>query len=134
MGKNKSPRKAVVRTLQLAALSALVVYGCATAPPETQQVSTLPQLSAEVQEAWQSHRQRLVNIVQGERFSIAEYAAAVEFFETVTQLKAHDNGSYSGRLPTDELESDIEDWDAWLAIHAACLRWNAAQSVVECVR
>jgi hypothetical protein len=134
MGKTRIPRRSVVRQIQLGALAVLLLCGCATGQHSPQQFTPLSQLSAEVRDAWHSNHEILVNIARGKRFDTRTYAAAVEFFERVTQLQAHDDWCDFGRIPTGNLESDIGAWDSWLTAHASCLRWNASQSVVECVQ
>src|SRR5881397_1395738 len=91
------------RGLAVAALIVGSICGCAA----TNQVSTrdavLAQLPREVRAAWTKHYDYLVRIVKGGQFDGAQFTSALEFFEAVTGVEAHDNKSYVGRLPTDSL-------------------------------
>jgi len=69
--------------------------------------------------------------LSGKRFDGAQFTSAIDFFETVTGLEAHDNKSYVGRLPIEHLESDLRAWDECLRDNADCLRWNPSRSSVE---
>ena len=112
---------------------AVIGFHCASTRALSTPQASLSCLPAEVRSAWQRHRDILVRILQGKRFQTTEYAAAVGFFETVTGLHAHDDGSDVGRIPTGRLESDLMAWDQWVAVNAGCLRWNSARQSVECV-
>jgi hypothetical protein len=121
-----------VQAIQLGTLATLLLHGCATESPKPLEATPLSQLSPEVRDAWESHRNTLIAMARSGHYMWPAYDEAVDFFERVTQLKANDDGSDIGRMPTGELESDIAAWDAWLSTHASCLRWNASQSMVEC--
>ena len=106
---------------------------CARPNAGSAQDVALAQLPPEVRDVWKTQHDYLVRIVKGERFDGGDFTSAIDFFEAVTGLEAHDNKSYVGRLPNDQLEADLRAWDDWLQANASCLRWNPSRRSVECV-
>src|SRR5690349_7712209 len=66
-------------------------------------------------EAWKATRAVLgdiaVDIESGREFRADRYSRAVCYFERVTGLSAHDDGTDSGRMPTGHLRDDLVQWD-----------------------
>ena len=114
-------------------LVTVTMCDCARPSTGSAQDAALVQLPRQVRDAWKTQHDYLVRIVKGGRFDGSHFASAIEFFEAVTGLEAHDNKSYVGRLPNEHLESDLRTWDEWLQANASCLRWNPSRRSVECV-
>jgi hypothetical protein len=131
---NEIPTLIMARFGQVAlGLCVLVLPSCTAVHEPAANHASLQALAPEIQRAWLGNHATLDRIVPGRQFDGAEYARAVEFFERLTGIRAHDNKSFLGRLANEQLQADLHAWDTWLEGHAACLRWNAVQGVVECV-
>jgi hypothetical protein len=55
-----------------------------------------------------------------------ELEKAIEFFETVTQLRGRTNMSFIGPIPDESLEGASREWKAWYESHAERLTYDAS--------
>ena len=81
-------------------------------------------MDSRVHEIWNGNVQTLQRIVRGKRFNQDEYLSAVTFFEALTGLAARDNMSFVGRLPNENLELDLDQWQEWYVQNANQLKWD----------
>jgi len=95
---------------------------CASRVPVLDHESLARRPAPEVIEAWEFHRQVLVRAIEGKKFTIRDFQAALRFFEAITGLPAHQESTRYGRLPGDRLTEDLESWDDWFRAEGASLR------------
>ena len=111
--------------LAVLALSANLAFSGCTAPvrPYTCSIER-GQVDVEVHGVWSCNRDVLRRAAKGKPFSLRELRSAVRFFERLTGLRVDTRASHLGVLPGDDLRQDLEDLDAWYALHRNRLRWD----------
>ena len=112
--------KTLATLLLLAA--ALLPAGCASRVPRLDYDALDAQPAAEVIELWESQREVLVRVIQGKKFTIREFEAALRFFEKATGLPAHQASTRYGRMPGEQLTEDLQTWDDWFRADGVALR------------
>ena len=111
------------------ALALVIGLSCAgrSSGSVTESASTV---APHVQKAWNRNLATLQRITAGKTFDQQEYVSAVEFFERITGLNADDNKSFVGRLPNENLKSDLERWQEWFSKKADQLEWDPETNTV----
>src|SRR5438034_3835342 len=109
-------RRLVTNTCRWSFLACLLTMcACASWPTVESMPPQDPTLGVE---AWNSKRAALAGIStaidSGREFRLERYSQAVCYFEQVTGLPAHDDGTDIGRIPTGHLRDDLDQWDRWL--------------------
>jgi len=79
---------------------------------------------------WACNRDVLRRIVRGKKFSLREFRSASAFFKGLTGLQVDWSGNFVGMLPGPDLDRDLEDLDAWYALHRDRLRWDGGQGEI----
>ena len=85
---------------------------------------TVETVHPKVQELWLRHERALERILDGNRFDLPPFVAAIEFFEDLTSIPSRDSKTHFGRLPNSHLAEDLSRWKQWYAENAQALRWN----------
>lgn len=64
------------------------------------------------------------------QYTPKELENAVDFFETVTELRGRANMSFIGIIPDESLENASREWKTWYEAHAERLTYDASKKRV----
>jgi hypothetical protein len=121
--------------LALVLLTALHVFGACTSPQAGTSEAVV--LHEKATELWQRNMTIVDESVAfwKKRTGTAPYTPdelteAIDFFETVTELRGRANMSFIGPIPDESLEGASREWKAWYAAHAEHLTYDTAKNRV----
>src|SRR6267142_2515144 len=86
--------------------------------------SSAMEARAKAQAAWVANDRVLGNILDGKPFNQDEFVRSVDFFQELTGIQSHDDGTDIGRVPDNDLREDLERWRAWYTVNGSRLYWD----------
>ena len=84
----------------------------------------------DVHSMWSCNRDVLRRAAGRKAFSMREFHAAAQFFESVTGLQVDTRWTHLGGVPGSDLRQDLQALDVWYATNRDKLRWDAGLGLV----